>query len=421
MLGKRVSRVLGYTALSIAIIASTGGFLAAPAAPAAPNALGQLVGHAGGHGAPPATLPQSTFVSGPPAWAKGPDDITHLALRGLDHGRDVIYTAYQNGVNPNGTPGSPGGPTYSTVVGYDRISGAIVRTLNVTGKVDGLSADRWMGTLIATVNEDDHSGLLLIDPATGGVATYTYSPDPAVSGNGGTDSIAVRAGVIYVAHSNPNDTTQATDYLVTLHRSTLVAQLTPVFFDDSSALNVLTHSTVSLALTDPDTNFIMPASSPRFAGELATIGQADGQIVFASHLGNHPLLHVLPVLDNRSGNIPPLDGMAVATCSAGTLYVVDAKANTLLALNTTGWPAGTVFVGEPSDNGNPLVGTLNLLTGNITPLGNHFVSPKGLLFIADYFGGCGLGGHDGDRTHGASHGEGARGRGERGSDRRSAD
>jgi hypothetical protein len=37
--------------------------------------------------------------------------------------------------------------------------------------------------------------------------------------------------------------------------------------------------------------------------------------------------------------------------------------------------------GEPSDNGNPLIGTLNLFTGQITPLGNTFVSPKGLLFV----------------------------------------
>jgi hypothetical protein len=33
------------------------------------------------------------------------------------------------------------------------------------------------------------------------------------------------------------------------------------------------------------------------------------------------------------------------------------------------------------DNHNPLVGTLNLSTGQITPLGNTFGSPKGLLFL----------------------------------------
>ncbi len=389
MVRNRKARILGYSALALVLIASSVGILSAGAAPddrAGPS-------HGSRPASPPNTLPQTTFVPAPPTGAKGPDDITHLALRALDHGRDVVWTAYQNGVNPNGTAGAPGGPTHSTVVGYDRLSGAVVRSINISGKVDGLAADPWMGTLIATANEDVNSAFQLIYPVTGAVATYSYSPNPAVSGNGGTDSIAVRAGVIYVAHSNPNDTRQATDYRVTLHAATLTAQLTPVFYDDSSAIDVLTHASVTLALTDPDTNFIMPHASPRFGGELATIGQADGEIVFEANGAHHPLLHVLPLHDNVSGNVPPIDGIAVATCNAGTLYVVDAKANTILALNTTGWPAGTVFLGEPSDNGNPLVGTLNLNTGNITPLGNHFVSPKGLLFVPDYSAGCGLGGH----------------------------
>jgi hypothetical protein len=51
------------------------------------------------------------------------------------------------------------------------------------------------------------------------------------------------------------------------------------------------------------------------------------------------------------------------------------------ALDTSGWRAGTVFVGEPNDNGNPIIGTLNLSTGVITPLGKSFRSPKGMLFV----------------------------------------
>ncbi|MCI4357641.1 MAG: hypothetical protein L3J99_01170 [Thermoplasmata archaeon] len=346
-------------------------------------------------------MPSTTFVAAPPSGAAGPDDITELAVHGLDHGRAVIWTAYQNGINPDGTAGKTGGPTASTVVGYDRVSGAIVRSINITGKVDGLAADAAMGTLIATVNEDDHSGFNLIYPSLGAVATYTYSPDPAVSGNGGTDSIAVLGGHIYVVHSNPNDTTQAADYLVTLHRSTLTAQLTPVFFDDSTATDASTGASVTLALTDPDTNFAMPSVTPRFGGGLATISQADGKIIFASHLGGTPHLRVLNLSDNVTGNVPPIDGFAVATCRLGTLFVVDAKAGTISALSTKGWPAGTVFVGEPSDNGNPLIGTLNLSSGHITSLGNHFASPKGLLFVAD---GCGSSGHGDHDVHDESDG-----------------
>jgi len=256
-----------------------------------------------------------------------------------------------------------------------------VKSIQVTGKVDGLTADPWLSVLIATTNEDVDSAFNLVYPDTGAIVTYTYSPDPAVSGNGGTDSIAVRNGQIYVVHSNPNDVAQPTEYKVTLDHSTHTARLTPVFYDNSMATDATSGKSVQLGLTDPDTSFIMPGASPRFAGSLATVGQADGQIVFASHLNKSPHLWVLNVTDNKVGNVPPLDGFAVTTSGSGTLYVVDAKASKIYALDTTGWPAGTVFVGEPSDAGNPLVGTLNLHTGKVTPLGNTFVSPKGLLFV----------------------------------------
>jgi|GEM_PF-2427548 len=326
------------------------------------------------------TLPSKMLVSSPPTGSSGPDDITILAVKGVDGGKALIWTAFQNGIDANGTAGTPGGPTQSTIAGYDQSTGALVMTIPVTGKVDGLTANLGTNTLIATDNEDQYSKFNIIYPASGAVATYTYSPDPAVAGNGGTDSIAVNNGNIYVVHSNPSDVTQPAEYLVSLKSSNLTAHLTPVFFDNSLATDAVTGARVHLALTDPDTNFVMPSKGNRFAGNLTTISQADGQIIFAKGFV-HPSLKVLNVADNIPGNVPPLDGIAVATSGRGTLYVVDAKAGTIQALNTTGLAAGTVFVGEPKDNGNPLVGTLDLTTGKITPFGNSFQSPKGLLFV----------------------------------------
>ena len=40
-----------------------------------------------------------------------------------------------------------------------------------------------------------------------------------------------------------------------------------------------------------------------------------------------------------------------------------------------------MFVSEANDNGNRLIGTLNLRTGKVTPLGNTFANPKELLFV----------------------------------------
>ena len=370
----RVSRTACTRRTAVTVTAACAAFIPVMAASAAA---------APGHARPdwPGTLPATTVVAAPPSGAKGADDITPLATRGVDGGRLVIWTAYQNGINADGTPGTPGGPTQSTVAGYDAKTGALVTTIAVTGKVDGLTADPALGRLIATVNEDLNSAFKLVDPATGTVTTYQYSPSPAVSGAGGTDSIAVRGRQIFVIHSNPFDTTQPAEYRVRLDNATHTAFLTPVFADNAAATNVVTGQPVTLALTDPDTNLFMPDQARRFDGNLVTISQGDGQMIFASHLGSTPRLKLLNLTDNVPGNVPPIDGMAVATAGRGTLYVVDNKAGTIIALNTRGWPAGTVFVGEPSDNGNPLIGTLNLSTGLITPLGNTFASPKGLLFI----------------------------------------
>ena len=79
----------------------------------------------------PGTLPGTTFVAAPPPGAKGADDITSLATTGLDNGRLVIWTAYQNGINADGTPGTPGGPTQSTVAGSIRLKAELRSSLTV--------------------------------------------------------------------------------------------------------------------------------------------------------------------------------------------------------------------------------------------------------------------------------------------------
>jgi hypothetical protein len=360
--------------LAVTVIGTLGTSVGSAAAPG--STLSVATSHAGLR-----TLAGTVLVSAPPNGSKGPDDITYLSTPSLDWGRPLVWVAFQNGINPNGTPGTPGGPLNSTVAGFDPALGVMVRSFSVLGKVDGLTADPGLGKLIATVNEDDNSALRVIDPATGHVTNYTYSPNPAVSRNGGTDSVAIWNGQIYTTHSNPNDTTQATEYLVTLRPATHVAALTPVFFDDNLAKVVQTGKFLHMALTDPDTNAVMPAASPRFAGDLATISQQDGRVVFTQPYGTGVRLHQLNLTDNVSGNLPPLDGFAVAAAGRGTLYVVDNGAQTVTAFNTAGWAAGTVFVDEASDNGNPLIGTLNLSTGKVTPFANHFVNPHGMIWV----------------------------------------
>jgi len=53
------------------------------------------------------TLLGSTFVAAPPAGATGPDDITVMSKHGVDGGRGMIWTAYQDGINPTGRQAVP--------------------------------------------------------------------------------------------------------------------------------------------------------------------------------------------------------------------------------------------------------------------------------------------------------------------------
>jgi hypothetical protein len=216
-----------------------------------PFAAGRALAAGRGSAHGPGLLPGVTFVASPPPGASGPDDITRLGSKGVDGGRDLIWTAYQNGINPDGTPGTPGGPTKSTIAGYDPMDGRLVETIRVTGKVDGITADPGIDRLIATVNEDENSALYLVNIATGEATKFRYVPSPSELDNGGTDSIAIWGGQIVLAHSNPNDTEDATAYAVTLDRSPGIAHLKTLVTNDSRARNAVTHKWVTLALTDP--------------------------------------------------------------------------------------------------------------------------------------------------------------------------
>lgn len=365
----------------------------------------------------PMYLPSSPFVTGPPKGSSQPDDLT-LYPGDMGAGEDAtVWTEWQNHVNPDGTPSSPGGLNYSNVTAYDLVTGKLVRSVKVPGHVDGVTADPALRSIIVTTNEDANSSLYLVGVATGTLTHFVYSPSLEVDATGGSDSIAIWHGGIYISHSNPYLPTnppisdQPTTYRITLDGYAHVARDYPLFWDDSVAKFQPVGTTGHMNLTDPDTNYVMPRASPRYGGDLATISQGDGRLIFAESGGRdtHLRLTQLNLTDNVSGNLPPIDGLAVATANEGTLYVVDAKAGTITALVTDGWPKGTVFVGEPNDNGNPLIGTLNLNTGRITPLGNVFGSPKGLLFVPETHehewgpvaGGSSSGPRDGSHSAGA--------------------
>jgi hypothetical protein len=314
------------------------------------------------------------FASGTATMSQ-PDDITWLD--------GTVYVVWQNGVGPMGEP-SPTGAIASSVVGYS-VSGHRVGTWKVAGHADGLAADAASHRLIVTVNEDGNSSLFTISPdapATDQVRHYHYNLNPLAHG-GGTDAVSVYRGVILVSASAPTIANGPAVYQARLEASG-VAVLQPVFYDNSAATVANANSSswgksVALALTDPDSNQVVPVSSPRFAGDFMLDSQGDQQQVYVDGAGG-PTPH-LSVLDLSQS----VDDTAWATDVDGTLLVTEGVDNEIFAV-TGAFDPGTAFVAvTPGNANNPInrpnyLGRLDLRTGEVTQVVTT-IQAKGLLFI----------------------------------------
>jgi len=305
------------------------------------------------------------------------DDITNMG--------GSIFVAWQNGVGPKGEPAANGN-TQSTVVEYST-SGRNLHSWQLTGRVDGMAADPAHERIIATVDEDGDTSLYTIRPeapAASQLVHYTYSPDPPVHG-GGTDTPHIYRGQILISASNPSDTNQPAVYRAVLSGTT--ATLTTVFFDNAAATVANTDSSqygqqVTLALSDPDSNAVVPASSPRFGRDFMLTSQGDLQQVYVRNAGAaNQKLFVL----NLSQSV---DDTAWATASRGTLYATDGK-KTVYAVRGH-FRVGTAFSSvtpgnannAPPNPGPNYLATLNLNNGVLTPVAGITFTAKGLVFVA---------------------------------------
>jgi hypothetical protein len=322
-----------------------------------------------------------------------PDDISRW-------GND-LFVGFQNGVGPQGQA-STDGNLDSTVVELT-LSGDVIAQWDVRGKTDGVTADPGLGVL-ATVNEDAHSALYLIRPdATAGGAVTRYSYSEPLPHGGGTDAISVDDGRILISASAPGTTgrsapqpTYPAVYLVELHAGTDVARITPLFYDESSA-TVANKGTsqylasIKLALTDPDSNEIVPARGPRFAGDFMLTSQGDKEQIYVSGAGTaHQHLQVLSLTQS-------VDDTAWPTTTSGSLYSTDSTDDAvdlvtgpfvndqaIVAVTPCGANGSPATCPAPNYPANYLA-TLNSDTGQITRLaitGATYVPQGGLAFVA---------------------------------------
>jgi hypothetical protein len=322
-----------------------------------------------------------------------PDDISRL-------GSD-LFVGFQNGVGPQGQANTDGNLD-STVVELT-LSGHVVAQWDVRGKTDGVTADPGLGVL-ATVNEDAHSALYLIRPSGPGTSAATrYSYNESLPHKGGTDAISVDDGQILISASAPGTTGTAAPqptypavYLAKLDATTKVATITPVFLDESSA-TVANKGTsqygtsTKLALTDPDSNEIVPSPGTRFAGDFMLTSQGDKEQIYVNGAGTtHQSLHVLKLTQS-------VDDTAWPTDTSGSLYSTDSTNDAVDVVT------GPFVIDEPlvvatpcGANGSPstcpapkypanYLATMNPNTGEVTRVaiaGSTYVPQGGLAFVA---------------------------------------
>jgi hypothetical protein len=299
-----------------------------------------------------------------------PDDVAYLNTH--------MYVAYQNGVGSKGEPSSSGN-TQSTIVEYDN-SGNVIGSWDVTGKVDGMAADPNNNRVLATVNEDANSSLYSVTPDAAHdqqLQHFTYSASTLTHG-GGTDSIAVQNGNIYITASAPAADANGNYSKPALYQATIqgtTATLQSVLADNATATDAVSGKEVNLNLSDPDSSTVVPSSSPKFANDILLDSQGDSQLIFIQNPGSSNQTQTSLSLGTQ------VDDVTFATSSKGTLYVTDAGDNKVYAI-TGNFTPNTVFVACPSDSGvGGFVGTLDLSTGKIQPFTLGIKSPKGLHFV----------------------------------------
>jgi hypothetical protein len=309
-----------------------------------------------------------------------PDDIAALGGN--------LYVGFQNGVGSQGEV-SPSGNLDSTLVELTP-AGSVVKQWDVRGKIDGMGADSATGQVFAAVNEDSKSSLYVVSGGT--VTHYAYTPS-SLPHMGGTDAVAVLNGKILISASAPGTSGKAKAsapavFAVTLNAGAKTAAVAPFFADNATATGVNTANSgkkVTLALTDPDSNLVVPSSSPQFAGDFMLNSQGDQELIFSGASGQN--LQVLKISK-------PVDDTAWATSASGTLYVTDSSANTVDAV-TGSFTPGTAYTAVTPCNANSAptncpapgypansVGTINLKTGalsSVTVIGP--LIPKGMIFV----------------------------------------
>jgi hypothetical protein len=352
----------------LAALAGIGG-LAVALTPALAKFPGTLTAHVWASGK---TLTHTTSAG--KAALSGPDDLVHLGGH--------VVVAFQNGVGSKGEP-SKTGNTASTIVEFTK-SGKAIKQWDVTGKVDGMGVAPALNAVLASVNEDGNSSLYQL--RAGKLTHYSYSPAKLPSG-GGTDAITAVGKLLLISASAPSMTKGPAVYKLTLLPKRHVAKLAQLFADDAKATILMPYKLKGkkgrLALTDPDSSALVPASVSRFGGDFVLNSQGDQQLIFVADPGTKK--QSLTALSLSQS----VDDLVWATSAKGTILTTDSSADAIVAIRGRFTP-GTAYTAVTPCNANSApatctaanyFGTINPKSGVVTArsVGGVAFQPKGMI------------------------------------------
>ena len=274
---------------------------------------------------------------------------------------DSLWVEYGNGASSTGASGS------STIVQYNRFSGAIQSQYSIAGLVDGLKVNPTTGIVWALQNQDGNAHITLINPTTQTVsAPLNYAPPyvyGATSGRG-FDDVAFLGGKVYLSETNPTAPTDP--ILVSLDQGN----------NPTGLLSVTTVLTAQQTGTQPDTDSLKSTPS----GTLVLTAEGDGpssgstgEYTLIANPGTAAQTVTNTVVNDTTGaNVVGLDDVVFPGVTAGTLYGYDSATNAIYAFALMGLDPNSPFGAIGGLNGisivNPASGVASLfLTGVNVP------------------------------------------------------
>jgi hypothetical protein len=298
----------------------------------------------------------SVFAKGTSAYTN-PDSV--------DVTSKYVFIGYQNVTAKDGSDNKS-----STIVQYT-LGGKVVHTFSVLGHNDGLRYNPATKLLWSTSNEDGNPRIVTIDPATGVITPYTFAKTPH---GGGYDDVIFVNGNAFIAASNPTLNSAGVNVNPALDEIELKngqAILTPILMGDANAVDVVSKTTVTLNLTDPDSLML------DLKGNLVLDDQADAQIITIHNPGTSSQSVTRLTVGTQ------VDDSYWIPSAKGKLVVVDGKNNIIYTVKKHGgFTPGTIYTEAPSDSGVAgFVGTIDPATGTTVPVIVGLGSPTGLSFI----------------------------------------